>query len=237
MTGEQSFLAEIAAHPHDDTTRLVYADWLDEQDDARGRYLRLEVELAGLAEGSERYAALEEELQTLRLDIDPEWLALVGKRYDLLLYSYRPDQKIQTIKTIRQLTGLGLKEAKDISEAPLPVTILASVLRVDAERGRELLCYASGQQVAEARLRVAAQDRRSTTASAVCELVLCSYPPEHKIALIKAIRQLTGLGLVEAKHLSERPLPVVLSAGLEARQAQQGASLFRGVAEVQIRTR
>jgi uncharacterized protein (TIGR02996 family) len=40
------FLRAILAEPGDDGLRLVYADWLDERDDPRGAYLRIEVELA-----------------------------------------------------------------------------------------------------------------------------------------------------------------------------------------------
>src|SRR4051812_17053962 len=109
MKHEEVFLNEIREHPGADTPRLVYADWLDERDDPRGRYLRAEVELARLSEADERYAALEAELQELRADIEPDWLALAGMRYDLLLHSYRPEYKINVIKVIRERTGLGLK--------------------------------------------------------------------------------------------------------------------------------
>lgn len=47
---EQSFLTAICTNPDDDTARLVYADWLDEQDDpsraARAEFIRVQVELA-----------------------------------------------------------------------------------------------------------------------------------------------------------------------------------------------
>ena len=37
---ESAFLKQLEAEPDDDTTRLVYADWLDEHDDLRGEFLR-----------------------------------------------------------------------------------------------------------------------------------------------------------------------------------------------------
>lgn len=41
------FLRAIAAQPDDDTTRLVYADWLDEHGDPdRARFIRIQIELA-----------------------------------------------------------------------------------------------------------------------------------------------------------------------------------------------
>lgn len=42
---ERDFLEAIAANPDDDTAKLVYADWLDEQGDLRGQLIRLAVEM------------------------------------------------------------------------------------------------------------------------------------------------------------------------------------------------
>lgn len=42
--------------------------------------------------------------------------------FDIILASFAPDKKIQTIKTVREITSLGLKEAKDLVEgAPKPL--------------------------------------------------------------------------------------------------------------------
>jgi uncharacterized protein (TIGR02996 family) len=38
---ERAFLKAILEHPEDDALKLVYADWLEEQSDPRGEYLRL----------------------------------------------------------------------------------------------------------------------------------------------------------------------------------------------------
>lgn len=42
----QDFLEVIWSDPHDLTARLVYADWLDEQGDPRGEFVRVQCELA-----------------------------------------------------------------------------------------------------------------------------------------------------------------------------------------------
>lgn len=46
MTHHDAFLADIVAHPGDDTPRLVYADWLEEQGDpaslARAEFIRVQ---------------------------------------------------------------------------------------------------------------------------------------------------------------------------------------------------
>ncbi|MGH7209188.1 MAG: 50S ribosomal protein L7/L12, partial [Nitrospiraceae bacterium] len=42
--------------------------------------------------------------------------------FDVMLVSFPADKKIQVIKVVRELTSLGLKEAKDLVEgAPKPV--------------------------------------------------------------------------------------------------------------------
>jgi uncharacterized protein (TIGR02996 family) len=50
MTDHNAFLQAILTDPEADTPRLVYADWLEEQGDPRGEFIRLQCELARLAE-------------------------------------------------------------------------------------------------------------------------------------------------------------------------------------------
>jgi uncharacterized protein (TIGR02996 family) len=70
MTHEEaSFLQAIHDDPDDDTTRLVYADWLEEHGDIRSEYLRLQT---ARTPASER-------LWELRQRIDLAWLTAVGK--------------------------------------------------------------------------------------------------------------------------------------------------------------
>jgi uncharacterized protein (TIGR02996 family) len=110
MSDEEALLAAIEQDPDDDATRLVYADWLEEQGDIRGEYLRLEHQLRTIP------ARLEE----LRARIDPGWLGRVGARRRLVLVSYDLSQKIAVIRLIREITGMGLAEAKALSEAQRP---------------------------------------------------------------------------------------------------------------------
>jgi uncharacterized protein (TIGR02996 family) len=239
MTHDEAFLADILAHPDDDTPRLVYADWLEEQDDPRGRYLRAEVELARLNEGDLRYAELESELQQLREGIEPEWLAAAGKRYDVLLHGYRPHSKIAVIKVIRELTGCGLKEAKDHSESVPPVCVLRAVSRAEAERGREQLSYWNGDKVAEVEVRVSGSRPADRPApgewrpEARYRLAIRSCPAGNEEALALALREISGLGLPEAKELCER-LPVVLPGQWPCEQARSAFARLGALAEVGV---
>ena len=47
MSDEDALLAAIAAHPDEDTPRLMYADWLDEHGQpVRAEFIRVQIELA-----------------------------------------------------------------------------------------------------------------------------------------------------------------------------------------------
>lgn len=60
MTDDDAFIRAILSDPEDTTTRLVYADWLDDQDDPRGQYLRL------LSEAEARHRADPARVEALR---------------------------------------------------------------------------------------------------------------------------------------------------------------------------
>jgi uncharacterized protein (TIGR02996 family) len=70
MNDDSGFLAAIQENLDDDTTRLIYADWLEERGDVRGEYLRL---VHQVAQNPSR-------LEELRRQIDPAWLAAVSTR-------------------------------------------------------------------------------------------------------------------------------------------------------------
>ena len=70
MTPDETFLQDILAHPHDDSLRLIYADWLDDHGKPQWtQFIRLRHELAGVVDDAVRRAALVERervlLQTL----------------------------------------------------------------------------------------------------------------------------------------------------------------------------
>jgi uncharacterized protein (TIGR02996 family) len=79
MLADRHFLDEIHAAPYEESPRLVYADWLEEQGDPRGEYLRLECELVGLKADDALFRELAPRLHELRQAIDPAWLAEVGR--------------------------------------------------------------------------------------------------------------------------------------------------------------
>ena len=92
-------------------------------------------------------------------------------------------QKVQVIKAVRELTGLGLKEAKDLVDgAPKPVK--EAIPKADAEAALKKLVEAGA----------------------------------NKVQVIKAVRELTGLGLKEAKDLVDGA-PKAVKEGLNKADA------------------
>src|SRR5262245_16421863 len=61
-----SFLDELKQNPDDDALRLIFADWLMEQGDPRGEFIRLQVECARLPLDDPRLAILEQREIELR---------------------------------------------------------------------------------------------------------------------------------------------------------------------------
>lgn len=80
MHDEAGFLAAIRLTPADDVARLVFADWLDEQDDPackpKAQFIRLEQRT--LEERKNRFAALWD-LRLFATRLDPLWLAVVSR--------------------------------------------------------------------------------------------------------------------------------------------------------------
>jgi large subunit ribosomal protein L7/L12 len=58
-------------------------------------------------------------------------------QFDVMLTAFG-DQKIQVIKVVRSLTGLGLKEAKDVVEG-VPSAVKESVTKDEAEEAKKQL--------------------------------------------------------------------------------------------------
>jgi large subunit ribosomal protein L7/L12 len=58
--------------------------------------------------------------------------------FTVILKAYPADKKVGTIKVIREITGLGLKEAKDLVEGA-PSTVKESVSKADADKIKKQL--------------------------------------------------------------------------------------------------
>jgi uncharacterized protein (TIGR02996 family) len=78
MTPDDSFLQAIIESPDDDTPRLVYADWLEDNGlPERAEFIRVQIELAHLPDGpgpSSRRLELEARERALLKEHEVEWL-------------------------------------------------------------------------------------------------------------------------------------------------------------------
>jgi uncharacterized protein (TIGR02996 family) len=79
MTQDEAFLADIEANPNEPALRLIYADWLTEQGDPRGAYLRAEAELAALPADDGRRKKAQKRLKQMRAGLSTDWLARVER--------------------------------------------------------------------------------------------------------------------------------------------------------------
>jgi uncharacterized protein (TIGR02996 family) len=75
---KDAFVEQILAHPDDRSIRLVYADWLVEQDDPRAEFIRIQEEMASVPVYSDRYAELKPRRKELREKIDSDWQEKMG---------------------------------------------------------------------------------------------------------------------------------------------------------------
>jgi uncharacterized protein (TIGR02996 family) len=73
-THHEGFLREICDHPDDDTPRLVYADWLEEQGLAeRAEFIRAQIHMTRVSSGSRRYATLRRRALQLLAEHGAAW--------------------------------------------------------------------------------------------------------------------------------------------------------------------
>jgi uncharacterized protein (TIGR02996 family) len=83
MCDERAFLQALLAEPTDDSLRLVYADWLEEQNEptsaAKAEFLRLTAELATNPGSKRQQKARHKRLQQLAAGLDTDWLAVVSR--------------------------------------------------------------------------------------------------------------------------------------------------------------
>jgi uncharacterized protein (TIGR02996 family) len=75
MTTTDTFLQAILQDPEDDPLRLVFADWLEEHDDPRAEFIRVQCELARLTEGDPRGLGLQARERQLLADHGRAWVA------------------------------------------------------------------------------------------------------------------------------------------------------------------
>lgn len=83
MSTDAHFLAAIASAPLDRLPRLVYADWLDEQNDPRGELIRLEEETRERVGWDDVLWKLKPRRNELRKQVDADWMKAMNYGQDV----------------------------------------------------------------------------------------------------------------------------------------------------------
>jgi ribosomal protein L7/L12 len=121
------------------------------------------------------------------------------------------DQKINVIKIVREYTGLGLKEAKDLVEAPKPKLLREGLTRVEADAlVAALAAKGAAAEVHQKGAHGPAHPPKGEV-GATFDVKLESYG-QSKIQVIKIVKDRLGLGLKETKDLVESA-PTVVAKG------------------------
>lgn len=87
MTPEHAFLDSIWEDLDDDATKLIFADWLEEQEDWRGQLLRLQVERNQHGFWTSRFKGLHGRIGELLQERGADWLRPLGLERHQVRYS------------------------------------------------------------------------------------------------------------------------------------------------------
>jgi uncharacterized protein (TIGR02996 family) len=79
MMSARAFMEAIIQEPEEDSHRLIFADWLEEQDDPRSEFIRLQCELDRLEAGDPERAACSKREQELRQRHASEWASPIAR--------------------------------------------------------------------------------------------------------------------------------------------------------------
>jgi uncharacterized protein (TIGR02996 family) len=142
MLEEISFIEAIRSNRADDTARLVYADWLDENGgESKAGYLRKVVALCQSSASVDLNAPEWIQAREAEEGLSADWLAMVLRPYLLALNTVEPSQKAGAIKGLRQLPSIGgfsIGAAKVVVET-LPAAIMVSHSLREIEEFYQLL--------------------------------------------------------------------------------------------------
>jgi len=146
---------------------------------------------------------------------------------DVILTKYDTNKKIMMIKIVREITGLGLKDTKDLVEKA-PQLVKAGVTREEADaikaklekEGATVELSQSGKSINLPALAPTGTGAAvPAPAGTKVDVVLTKFDTNKKIMTIKIIREITGLGLKDAKDMVEQA-PQVVKSGVPRDEAE-----------------
>lgn len=181
--------------------------WTPEVADLGNRIVALSLTRAAeLYEYLERVHGVRVSLGAGPVEVVPPVVSPSLPSFEVRLEGYEPAKKISVIKTVRELTGWGLREAIDFVER-LPAVLKTGLTPEEAATLKGRL-EAAGAKVSVRTTGVDSLDVR-----------LESFERTKIIPVIKVVREVTGVGLAEAKRLVECA-PSVVKASVTREEAE-----------------
>ena len=229
MTEREALIHAVCTNPDDDTPRLVFADWLDENGDAgdrlRARFIRVQCEMARSEEQAPRWRKLYAEERKLLGDLNrrkrlwPERLkgrtfgsagyergflaqiTVFAKRFLEEAFAFYADDPIQTVKFVK-LTG---------KSGSVPAATLFASTKLAPLRTLDL----SGSGLGEAELAHLAD---APHLGGLRSLVLC----ENRLTARALERLVSSQALASLAHLDLTKNPHIGDVEAEAMAARPG---------------
>ena len=162
----------------------------------------------------------------------PESIPAQSGEYDVVLMNAYVS-KLETIKAVREITGMGLKEAKDIVEAAPRLVKTVSGLD-EANRIADAIRASGAEVEIRGKNKQAAAPQPVSSSTSKYDVIFCGYSCT-KLNAVNAVKNAAGLGLKEAKDIVEAAPRLIKTAnGLD--EANRIANLIRNVgAEVIVK--
>ena len=238
MRQEDAFLDRLREDPLDGLTRSVYADWLEERGDPRGEYLRQEIALASLLPSDPRFPALAQWVRSRGEMNAPAWVADACPRWDVELRAYEPGRKISSIKVIRELTGMGLHDAKELSES-LPARVLGGVAFHAAWHAAARLREAAGKVMTPVWIEASKERKGDAWPGSHFPVwphavQIGPVPEDRRDDAALLLHELLGVGMPEASRRISLAWPCGLSRFRTKEEAEAFAAHFASLAQVRV---
>lgn len=226
---EAELLDAVRSDPGDLQAIQVYADWLEERGDPRGEYLRLGTQLT----------AIPARLVELGNQIDPVWLRAVHGRFRISIVALGPN-KIMAIKIVRELTGIGLKEAKDLVESASEASPALLLDDVELEQARTVARQCAPTMTLRFEPHLPAQGVAIAPSGPIAyrrpyRVLLVGVT--DRVATIRHLHERFALGLGDARDVVERVIagaPFELASRVDGTSAAEVAVRFGALGTVRI---
>jgi uncharacterized protein (TIGR02996 family) len=228
MSDEAAFLEALKANPADDTTRLVYADWLDEHgESAKAEYLRMVFEFSQQSVEDGEYSDSIARLKDVARQTDSNWRKITGARFDVVIEEYEAAHKTHVATIIRERTGIGHSKALSMAES-VP-TSLFSWLTFE-EAFPHLLAF-TRRDILDRPIRVRAAIRptpwpEAPVAGAGFDVILRAHDYDLDVDRYRALHAIRGLATLlripdaEART-SLASLPVVVGVNVRPQEVAE----------------